>query len=108
MYMLTQSWENKQRVIDSYKTIVLEIDTYAHIQKVIFQEVNNSICLLHSHLRLLFIIIWGFALIYTLDFHLSVKKSLVCGTFSELLIGFELLPLESLWYLNAWLAGVPR
>ena len=103
MYMLTQSWENKR----SYNTIVLIIDTYAHMQKVIFQEVNSNICLLHSDLRLLFISILGFALIYTLESHLPVEKILVCRTFSHLLIGFKLLPLESLWYLNAWLVGVP-
>lgn len=96
MYMRTQSWENKQRVTDSYETVVLIIDTYAHIQKLIFQEANSNICLRHSDLRLLFTSISGFALIYTLDFHLPVKNSLVCSTFSQLLIGFELLPLESL------------
>lgn len=81
--MVTQSWENQQRVIDSYKTIVLITDTHAYNQKVIFQEVNNNICLRHSDLRLLFISILGFALINTLDFNLPVKKSLVCSTFSE-------------------------
>lgn len=94
--MVTQSWENQQRVIDSYKTIVLITDTHAYNQEVIFQEVNSNICLRHSDLRLLFISILGFALINTLDFNLPVKKSLVCSTFSELLIVFKLLPLESL------------
>jgi len=55
----------KQRVIDSYKTFVLIICIYIHIQKVIYQEVNSNICLLPSDIGLLFVSISGFALMYT-------------------------------------------
>lgn len=64
--------------------------------EVIFQEVNSNICQLHSDFRLLFISILGFAFIYIPDFHLPIEKGLVCSTFSQLLIGLEVLSLKSL------------
>lgn len=84
-----QAKDNRQ-----LQTIVLIIDSYTHIQKVVFQEINSNIYLVHSDSKLLFISILGFTLIYTLPS--TSKKELVCSTFNRILIGFELLPLESL------------